>query len=70
MLSERWGYSRWPLWVCPAHHPKLTSNPTPKEYPFGGMVIFADEIYDQITFDGKKMTHLVRPTYLHSHPHP
>jgi alanine-synthesizing transaminase len=29
-----------------------------EEYPFGGMVIFADEIYDQITFDGNKMTHM------------
>eukprot|EP00667_Euglena_gracilis_P008261 EG_transcript_8362 len=29
-----------------------------EEYPFGGMVVFADEIYDQITFDGHEMTHV------------
>lgn len=37
-----------------------------QEYPFGGMVVFADEIYDQITFDGHEMTHVARP----SPPHP
>jgi len=29
-----------------------------EDYPFGGIVVFADEIYDQITFDDARMFHL------------
>jgi len=29
-----------------------------EEYPFGGIVIFTDEIYDAMLFDGNRMTHM------------
>lgn len=29
-----------------------------QEYPFGGIVVFADEIYDTMLFDGNPMTHM------------